>query len=204
MFKLIVISSPSLLADEACVINALFARGMERFHLRKPDATSAQVSQLVSGIEPRYYQRITMHYHFDVAEQFALGGVHVNARCPEPPSDWRGLVSTSCHSLSEVEQLSDTYSYAFLSPIFDSISKVGYNSAFSTNDIANAAERGLINERIIALGGITPQRIAMLDEWGFGGCAVLGAIWKCATIGAVCANFDSFMSSVRLRRTSSL
>lgn len=48
-------------------------------------------------------------------------------------------VSTSLHSLEELqlELLSDA-DYAFLSPIFDSVSKSGYSAAFDRDQLASA------------------------------------------------------------------
>ena len=65
-----------------------------------------------------------------------------------------------------------------LSPIFDSISKRGYRSAFSADDIAAAHKVGLIDERVMALGGITFDKITEIKEMGFGGAMILGDAWK--------------------------
>lgn len=70
------------------------------------------------------------------------------------------------------------FSYMFLSPIFDSISKEGYRSAFPMEVIRSAAEDGLIDRRVFALGGVCASNIAETQAAGFGGAAVLGAMWK--------------------------
>lgn len=68
--------------------------------------------------------------------------------------------------------------YVFLSPIFDSISKSGYRSAFSYARLRDAADRGVIDEKVVALGGVTFDKIPLLSSLHFGGAAMLGAIWK--------------------------
>ena len=65
----------------------------------------------------------------------------------------------------------------FLSPIFDSISKVGYSHAFTREQLLDAKSRHLINEEIIALGGIAQETIPLAAQYGFGGVAVLGSLW---------------------------
>jgi thiamine-phosphate pyrophosphorylase len=65
-----------------------------------------------------------------------------------------------------------------LSPIFDSISKVGYKSAFTNDELLKASKDGIIDERVIALGGITPDKIPYLRELNFGGVAMLGSIYN--------------------------
>ena len=67
--------------------------------------------------------------------------------------------------------------YVFLSPIFDSISKVGYHAAFAPDLLNRAAEEKIIDRKVIALGGINAENIELVKQWNFGGVALLGDIW---------------------------
>ncbi len=90
----------------------------------------------------------------------------------------RVLISRSCHSLEEVIKYRTSCDYVFLSPIFNSVSKQGYDSGFSYEDLIRARDCGIIDSHVFALSGVTPERIPLLQELGFGGCAVLGHIWE--------------------------
>ena len=68
--------------------------------------------------------------------------------------------------------------YVFLSPIFDSISKQGYRSAFDDATLKKASAEGIIGQKVVALGGVTRERVALLEKYGFGGAAMLGDIWR--------------------------
>ena len=68
--------------------------------------------------------------------------------------------------------------YVFLSPIFDSISKEGYTSAFTSESIREAAEKGIIDKRVIALGGVDENNLLQVKDFGFGGAAILGGLWN--------------------------
>jgi thiamine-phosphate pyrophosphorylase len=68
--------------------------------------------------------------------------------------------------------------YLFLSPIFDSISKQGYCSNFSIELLREAQAEGIIDNKVIALGGVTPRKQPLLESLGFGGYAMMGAVWK--------------------------
>ena len=68
--------------------------------------------------------------------------------------------------------------YVFISPIYDSISKHGYHSAFSDEVLRQASAQGIIDHKVVALGGVTRQRIPQLEKYGFGGAAMLGEMWK--------------------------
>jgi thiamine-phosphate pyrophosphorylase len=113
----------------------------------------------------------------DLVQLDGVGGVHLNSRNPQPPAGFDGLVSRSCHTLDEVAA-DRTSDYLFLSPIFDSISKEGYRSAFTPATLREAAARGLLGERVAALGGVRPELLPTLRDLGFGGAALLGCIWR--------------------------
>ena len=89
-----------------------------------------------------------------------------------------GTVSRSCHSLAEVAAWRDRLDYLFLSPVFDSISKQGYRAGFAPEELLRAAREGIIDRRVMALGGITPDNLARVRAWGFGGAVVLGDLWQ--------------------------
>lgn len=174
----IVITSPSDVQGEASKIVNLIETGVDTIHLRKPYATKDQYAGLIKSIPEKYYGRIVIHDHFSLCCDYALGGIHLNRRNPEVPEPFCGSVSCSCHSLYEVAMRKQMCDYVFLSPIFNSISKQGYEAAFSDEELADAAERGIIDSKVIALGGVTAERIQILRKWGFGGAAFLGDIWN--------------------------
>ena len=99
----------------------------------------------------------------------------MNKRNPEAPPLYKGSISRSCHSLEEIIEYKPVCDYVFLSPIFQSISKEGYGSGFSLDGLRNA--KGIIDDKVIALGGICPRTITKLKDIPFGGVAVLGALW---------------------------
>ncbi|WP_419526413.1 thiamine phosphate synthase, partial [Alistipes putredinis] len=98
----------------------------------------------------------------------------------EIPAGFGGLISRSCHSFGEIAS-HPTEDYLFLSPIFDSISKTGYRAGYAPDELRKAFAQGIINPRVAALGGIRPEHLPALQEYGFGGAAFLGYIWQGAT-----------------------
>ncbi len=175
--RLIAISWPDFFEGEAAAINAIFEDGLEILHLRKPGAKEEDVAALIEQIEQKFRKRLTLHYLPDLAERYAVGGYHLSPNRPPAPEGWGGRLSASCHSTEELEEKLHMVDYAFLSPIFDSISKSGYKSSFSYRKLQTAASEGIINERVVALGGVTPDNMGMAKELGFGGVAVLGGLW---------------------------
>lgn len=160
------------LRAEAEAICRLLRRGWWRVHIRKPGLPADALRQLLSLIPQHFRSRLSIHDHFPLAEEYGLGGIHLNSRNPSVPAVWKGLVSLSCHSLEEM-RANRGLDYVTLSPIFDSISKPGYASRFS---LPALREENL--ENVFALGGVTFSRLHELEEAGFGGAAMLSEAWR--------------------------
>lgn len=176
--KWIVITSPDFVPGEATFIDLLFRCGMDLLHLRKPDASVEDCRRLLNEIPREWHNRIVTHDYFQLASEFPLYGVHLNRRNPVPPTGFRGSISRSCHSLDEVMENKPQCNYVFLSPVFNSISKEGYESAFSDATLKQAAGCGIIDTKVVALGGISCDSLPQVRAWGFGGAAFLGDIWQ--------------------------
>ncbi len=175
--KLILITPPKFFIEEDKILTTLFEEGLDILHLRKPDTPPMYSERLLSLIPEQYHKRIVTHDHFYLKEEFNLMGVHLNNRNPNIPLNYKGHVSCSCHSLEEVKQKKAHFNYVFMSPIFDSISKKEYLSNFSADELKKASKEGLIDKKVIALGGINGQNIQTIKKYGFGGAALLGDIW---------------------------
>lgn len=172
-FKIIGITLPEPVDGEDGLIELMLREGIGRIHIRKPDATCAQMEQLIEAIHPDLRPHLSLHSHHHLAVKFGTG-IHLNAAHPTPPEGYQGILSRSCHSLKELEEWQHLTSYCFLSPVFDSISKSGYTSAFTPQQIAASNSVGA---KTIALGGVTPDRFNELRQLGFGGAAMLGYLW---------------------------
>lgn len=174
----IVITLPDFFDGEAGQIVQLLHSSIDLVHIRKPDATLDELENLLLQIPAEYHSRLVLHDHHSLAVKYHLHGIHLNGRNPLPPAGWTGSVSRSCHSLGEVKEWKAKCDYVSLSPIFDSISKQGYHAAFSHEDLAKARAEGIIDRKVLALGGVTFHRIDEVLDMGFGGGMILGNAWK--------------------------
>lgn len=179
--KLIVISSPITIENEHAMVNAMFKSGMEYFHLRKPNFSKEELETYLLQILPEYLNRIVIHSHHELAAEMGLKGIHYTVNTPykkEQKISKKLQQSASIHTLEEIDSLSSAFSYAFLSPIFDSISKREHETKFNREELYNAIENRSNDTELIALGGINEDNIYDALELGFTGVAVLGAIWE--------------------------
>ncbi len=148
--KLILISSPHGVSHEMQIIISLIENGLQIFQVNKPDLSEEEVRNYILQFPEKYQSRIFLHSDF-----------------------------LKFHSLEELQVYKERCEYAFLSPIFDSISKKGYRSTFTDQAALSYAISG---KNIIALGGIDEDKIDICRKLGFAGVAVCGAIWNSSSI----------------------
>lgn len=170
---IVAFSAPGPIENEAERIAGLLDNGVaDMVHIRKPTWPADITARLIGNIPARLHPMLKIHDHFQLLERFNLAGVHLNSRNPVAPAMARS-VSASFHDVEQLE-LSKHYDYVTLSPIFDSISKQGYRSAFSLRELMPAIR----DKKVVALGGVTPDKFPSLREAGFFGAAMLGHFWK--------------------------
>lgn len=182
-FKLIAVTLPDALPNEAALISLMLEEGVSRVHLRKPALPEEYIRELLRNIPQRLHSRLSLHDAHQLVIEFPGVHLHLNSRNPYP-IEGCSEYSTSCHSLQELGSCPNA-NYSFLSPIFDSISKSGYTSKFSLTTLRQASIQGLINDRVIALGGVTPHNIPILRELNFGGAAMLGYFWQYTDVESI-------------------
>ena len=174
--SLIAITRPEFYVEEIRQIIDRLENGVDVLHIRKPNATAEELEHLVvARVKDR--DRIVLHDHFELAVKYSLRGVHLNSRNSDVPRDFCGTVSRSCHTVAEVLHYKDECDYVLLSPIFDSISKEGYRAAFTIAELESLRDRGVIDSKVYALGGISADKLQIVKDLGFGGAAMLGAMW---------------------------
>lgn len=178
--ELIVISDPVCFEGEADLINALFDAGMAVFHLRKPDTDKSTYAGLISKIAKQYHGGIALHQFHELAEDFPLiKRLHYPEQHRKASLnaivDLNGYtLSTSVHHLTTLHELKG-FDYAFYGPVFNSISKPGYEG-LQKDDLMLPDKDRLV--KIIGIGGIDEEKVQRLKEMGFDGIAVLGTIWN--------------------------
>lgn len=183
----IVITPPEIYQNEVHLWEALFLAGLERLHVRKPQASVTELKGMLSCLPKRYHSRLVLHQHFQLADDFNLGGLHFKShmQTEEIVSNNKNFsLSKSCHTPLEVLNNYQKHDYVFLSPIFDSISKKGYSSAFYLDEIRTFFQDKPQVKNCIALGGIDANNAQNCLDLGFAGCALLGAIWDGENLNA--------------------
>lgn len=180
--NLCVISNPTTVANESLIINSLFTNGLEILHLRKPNDSIDEVATLIKRINAKFHQRISLHQHHKLSEQFEITRFHfkeenrkqIGVSELEKYRSNGKILSTSIHSIDEYQKLSSWFDYCFFGPVFNSISKKESKSILKNDFILEEQTQ----TKIIALGGINNDLIPTVKKMGFNGIALLGSIWQ--------------------------
>lgn len=138
--ELIVISNPVAVADESILINNLFEAGLQCFHIRKPESDVRTVRELIGGIAPLFYNRISLHQFHEIAPDYGIQRLHYTEhyRAGTSPKNREVqkangyILSTSVHDATLLPGLTD-FDYVFFGPVFNSLSKSGYQSTLTTD-----------------------------------------------------------------------
>lgn len=172
----IIISDPLGFEHEADLINQLFENGMPIFHLRKPGMDIEDYSKLISLIGSAYHDKIALHQFHELVNDFPLiKRLHFPEQLRTEGYKYHEahLLSTSIHNLNELDKL-EPFDYAFYGPVFNSLSKPGY-MGLDVDKLKLPIRKRI---KLIALGGITLDKVEKVKQMGFDGIAVLGFIWN--------------------------
>ena len=176
--KLILITSPTYFVEEDKIITALFEEGLDILHLRKPNTAPMYAERLLTLIPEQYHKRIIVHGHFYLKDEYKLKGIHLSNRNPNLPDNYKGHISRSCHSLEEIKEHKRGCDYVFLSPSFEDPSNMDFYGNYTLEEIKKAHKAGIIDKKVIALGGFDIDNIKKAKDCGFGGVALMGALWN--------------------------
>lgn len=176
---IIVISPEDKVQNETEIIKELFQEGLDLLHIRKPFINQNQMMDFIQKIDSKFHSQLVLHSHYDLAENFNISRFHfreIDRKNGLSQSFTDKKKSTSVHDIESFNQLNKEWEYAFISPVFLSISKKGYGE--NSNILNEIKKRDNSNVRLIALGGINENNIHQAFDNNIDGVALLGAIWE--------------------------
>lgn len=158
-----------------------FAGGLPWFVLRAKRSSTAErvaLGRLVLARCPGVF--LTVHGDEEARRALGAPGLHLPSAGFDAAAVRRShpgvLLGVSCHGAAEVRAAEAAGAdYGFLSPAFPPTSKASALPALGEEGF-RAAARG-VRLPLLALGGLTPARLALVASWGAAGAAVLGDLF---------------------------
>jgi thiamine-phosphate pyrophosphorylase len=178
---IILIAPEKDISNEIEILHQLFEEGLECYHFRKPFKNYEEHVSYLNRIDKKYHDRIVVHNFHELINEFNLKGIHFQEQerkdsIDNPGKYFKNLemycktISSSFHEPEDIENCYFEFDYHFLSPVFTSISKEGYEGrGFDVNHI---------DKTIIGMGGVSSKNIESFKTLGYKGVGILGGIWN--------------------------
>ena len=176
----------------AAVIRETVRAGVDIVQVREKDLTSRELITLVEEAlsatrEPGMGgARVVVNDRVDVALAGGADGAHLAAHSMPVQVVRRFVprafvIGVSCHSLAEAMAAeSGGADYLVLGPVFQTPSKLGYGPPLGLDKLRNITSR--IRIPVLALGGITVERIRPCLEAGASGIAGIRIFQDCECV----------------------
>jgi thiamine-phosphate pyrophosphorylase len=172
------------------VTQAAIDAGIDLIQIREKDLGTRALTEIaeaaMEGVGGQA-TRVVINDRLDVALAVRAHGVHLGsqsmsaskARRAVPPAF---LIGVSCHSAEEVWTAeSDGADYALLGPIFETASKLRYGAPLGLGVLERAA-RGVRRMPVLALGGMTVERVRECLTAGATGIAGISIFQQCDAV----------------------
>jgi thiamine-phosphate pyrophosphorylase len=160
----------------------LWGHRVTHFHLRLREQLPSEILALLKPFPLSFRDKIILHARplggtRYLVKELKLGGVSLPERALRG-NFFKGsnFAATTIHKLHlpDKEVLFDKI---FIAPIFKSISKKNYDSKFTLAEVKTFISSN--NQcRFIALGGITKDKLPIIESLGFKDAGVLGGFWQ--------------------------
>lgn len=177
---ILVITPENAVQKETEIINQLFHEGLDLLHIRKPMMSREEIENFVHGIHEEFYPKLVLHVNDDQGKGHHISRFHFSEanrlKGDHKACAGGNILSTSVHDIQVFNALGKEWEYAFISPVFPSISKKGYGEKSTV--LEDIKYRNNHDVQLIALGGINEHNISRVFANGADGAALLGAVWE--------------------------
>lgn len=186
--EIIVISTSHDESNEIIEVIRMFEAGLEKFHIRKPKFSKNQLIAYINQYPKKYHDRLILHTYHGLAFQLQLGGIHLTRKHRKRSKFhqfklwWNRrnkplfTVTRTFHKMTDITDDKRQYTYAFLSPVFDSVSQSTLAAGFSQRALHLIIPQA--KQPIYAMGGVYTNHLDTVHKNGFDGAAFHGAIWE--------------------------
>lgn len=177
IMKLIIMTQPTYFVEEDKILSALFDEGLDMLHINKPASEPLYAERLLTLLPKKCYDRISVHQHYYLKQEFDLRGIHIDNPEQAVPDGFRKHVTRSTSSIADLKEMKKQHDYVMLHSLFDSLHD-DVRASLDFGELEEARRRGLIDRKVYALGGMSLESVSVAKELGFGGIVICGDLWN--------------------------
>lgn len=184
------------------LIQQAVSAGLPAVQLRERDLSMGELLPLareIQSITTSHAVPLIVNDRVDLMMALNLDGVHLRSDSLSPSSvrrliGPRRLIGVSTHSAEDVRRASQSGAdYIVFGPIFDTPSKRSFGPPLGLNLLAEVCGRSTIP--VLAIGGITCERVCDVRRAGAYGVAVIGALLTREDIGEAVREFTRALAT---------
>ena len=172
--KLIIMTKSTFFVEEDKILTALFDEGLDNLPLYKPGAAPMYSERLLTLLPDECYDHITVHEHFYLKEEYGLRGIHIDDATSAVPEKYKGRLCRTVTLADNIKEAKRRCDYVFLKNVFGSIDG---GQPLELPELELAADRGMIDKKTYALGGMNIDNAKMAKDLGFGGVVIGDDLW---------------------------
>ncbi len=186
--EIVVFSTSKDEPSEIGEVIRMFEAGLNTFHIRKPKLSKNQLATYINQFPKKYHDRLILHTYHGLAFQLKLGGIHLTRKHRKRSKFYQFqlwlkrkklpdfIITRTFHKMTDVTDDKRPYAYAFLSPVFDSVSQSTLAAGFSQRALHIIIPQA--KQPIYAMGGVTVKHLKTIYKNGFAGAAFHGSLWE--------------------------
>nr|WP_314662937.1 thiamine phosphate synthase [uncultured Prevotella sp.] len=198
--KLVIMTKSTYFVEEDKILSMLFEEGLDSLHISKADTSPLYLERLLSLLPSEYHRKITIHQHFNMKNEFSLGGIHLDNSSVAVPRGYRGSISRTCDDVMQLKAMKKQSDYVFLKNIHQPREQAEKEErVLSDLELDEAYRQGILGRHVYAMGGVTIDDIPILRELDFGGVVVRNDLWDKFSIYNE-QNFSSIINHFRKLR----
>ena len=176
--KLVIMTKSTYFVEEDKILSMLFQEGLDSLHISKADTSPLYLERLLSLLPSEYHRKITVHQHFNMKNEFSLGGIHLDNSSIAVPRGYRGYLSRTCEDVMQLKAMKKQSDYVLLKNIHQPREQTEKEErVLSDLELDEAYRQGILGRNVYAMGGITIDDIPILRELDFGGVVVRNDLW---------------------------
>jgi thiamine-phosphate pyrophosphorylase len=165
------------------VVEAALRGGVDAVQLREKDLPAAalfEFARRLRDLTGRYGARLLINDRIDVALAVGADGVHLPVDSFSPADarqlvGARALIGASTHSIEQARAaMTGGADFIVFGPIFDTPSKRAFGAPVGLDALAQVTQA--VTLPVLAIGGVTAERVASVRQRGAHGVAVIAAI----------------------------
>lgn len=165
------------------VVDAALQGGVDAVQLREKDLSGAALFELACRLREltrRYGVRLLINDRIDIALAVGADGVHLPVDSFAPADARRllgagAVVGASTHSVEQaLNAAAGGADFVVFGPVFDTPSKRAFGAPLGLDALAKVTEA--VPLPVLAIGGVTADRVRSVRQCGAAGVAVIAAI----------------------------